>query len=300
MRLPRPFLVLVTRLSKTVIQSRHNGASLTLAHRVLQGLLALIFCGLPVPGGAGAAVPVYAVRIVKVYPHDVTAFTEGLFYDHGYLYESTGLAGQSGIRKTRLETGEIVQQRTLDPAYFGEGIVAWKDRLIQLTWRNGIGFIYDLASFRPLGTFRYAGEGWALTHDANRIIMSDGTSTLRFLNPDTLAETGTLKVAADGCPLLNINELEWVNGDIYANVWLSDLIARIDVHTGRVLAFLDASAIGPPRPPGSDAVLNGIAFDAAGHRLFITGKLWPHIYEIQVGPIEPMVTVKTCTARPPR
>ena len=282
-------------MRKRPIRYWPNKAAAGVAYLVCAGLLGQVLGGLHV-SSAAATIPVYSVHVVRTFPHDSTAFTEGLFYKDGYLYESTGLAGQSSVRKVRIETGEILQERKLDPAYFGEGIVAWKDRLIQLTWRNGIGFVYDLARMRPRATFHYAGEGWALTRDAHRIIMSDGTSTLRLLNPETLAQTGALKVTADGCPLLNINELEWVKGEIYANIWLTDFIARIDAHTGRVLAFLDLGDIGPPARSGTDAVLNGIAFDAASDRLFVTGKLWPQVYEIRAGRIRSAMVGENCAA----
>ena len=228
------------------------------------------------------AAPVYGYRVVRSFPHDPNAFTEGLFYLHGFLYESTGLEQQSTIRKVDLDSGQVVQTRDLAPQYFGEGIVAWGDRLIELTWRSHVGFIYDLASFRPEGQFAYAGEGWALTRDAHRLIMSDGTSALRFLDPVTLQETGRLDVTDDGRPVENLNELEWVKGQIYANVWQTDRIARIDPHTGHVVGWIDLSGLLPASEhvPGRTDVLNGIAYDADHDRLFVTGKLWPHLYQI--------------------
>jgi glutamine cyclotransferase len=232
-----------------------------------------------------AAVPVWGVRIVHAYPHDTGAFTEGLFYKDGFLYESTGLEGHSSIRKVELTTGRVVQERELTPEYFGEGIVAWKDRLIQVTWRTETGFIYDLATFRPLGSFRYPGEGWALTRDDSRLILSDGTSNIRFLNPTTFDETGHITVTADGKPVLNVNELEWVKGRIFANIWQTNLIAMIDPKGGKVLGWIDLSPLSPAvDTQGPDAVLNGIAYDAADERLFVTGKLWSKLYEIQLVP----------------
>jgi len=232
---------------------------------------------------ADAAAPIYGVRIVRAYPHDPQAFTEGLFYKDGFLYESTGLEGHSSIRKVQLPTGKVVRQRALAPQYFGEGIVAWKSHLIQLTWRSQVGFVYDLATFKPLSTFHYSGEGWALTRDASRLIMSDGTPQIRFLDPATLKETGRITVTAEGAPLHNINELEWVKGEIWANVWETSVIARIDPATGAVVGWIDlrslAAAAGVHDP---DAVLNGIAYDAAHDRLFVTGKLWPRLYEIKL------------------
>ncbi len=232
-----------------------------------------------------AAVPAYTAVVVKTYPHDPGAFTEGLLYQDGFLYESTGLAGQSSIRKVELETGKVVRRRTIDPKYFGEGIVIWQDRLIELTWQDHVGFVYDLDSFRPRAAFHYAGEGWALTRDATHLIMSDGTADLRLLDPDRLTETGRIHVTCDGRPVRNINELEWVKGEIYANVWLTSLIIRIDPVTGAVVGVVDLSDLTPSSVKGmADDVLNGIAYDAAGDRLFVTGKLWPVLYQITLRP----------------
>jgi glutaminyl-peptide cyclotransferase len=232
-----------------------------------------------------AAIPTYGFRIVHTYPHDRGAFTEGLFYRGGFLYESTGLEGRSSIRKVRLETGEVVQKRDTPSQYFGEGIVAWKDRLIELTWRSGIGFVYDLATFRPLTSFRYPGEGWALTSDASRLIMSDGTPDIRFLDPRTFKEIGHITVTADGALVINVNELEWVKGQIYANIWQTNRIARIDPKSGRVVGWIDLGPLAASVGANSaDAVLNGIAYDAVHDRLFVTGKLWPKLFEIRLTP----------------
>ena len=177
---------------------------------------------------AHAAVPEYTAEVVKTYPHDPQAFTEGLLYQDGFLYESTGREGQSSIRKVRLDTGAVVQQHDIDPKYFGEGIVIWQNRLIELTWKNQIGFVYEADNLKLISDFRYVGEGWALTRDATHLFMSDGTSDLRVLDPTTLAESSRIHVTCDGRPVENINELEWVNGEIYANIWLTSLIARIN------------------------------------------------------------------------
>jgi glutaminyl-peptide cyclotransferase len=234
-----------------------------------------------------AAIPVWGVRVVHAYPHDPQAFTEGLFYQDGALYESTGLEGHSSIREVRLATGKVVRQRALSPRYFGEGIVAWKGRLIELTWRSQIGFVYDLATFRPLRDFHYEGEGWALTHDATRLIMSDGTPQIRFLDPTTLRETGRITVTADGAPIAQVNELEWVKGQILANIWQTAWIARIDPKTGAVVGWIDLRPlVADAGASDRDAVPNGIAYDAAHDRLFVTGKLWPKLYEIRLtGPL---------------
>jgi len=231
-----------------------------------------------------AAIPVFGVEVVHAYPHDPGAFTEGLFYDGGFLYESTGLKGQSTLRKVDLATGRVLKMRRLAPRYFGEGIVDWKGKLIQLTWVSHVGFIYDLATFAQRGTFSYPGEGWALTEDGRDIIMSDGSAQLRFLDPDTLKPVRLLTVRADGAPVTNLNELEWVNGEILANVWLTNRIARIDPASGKVTGWIDLTGLMPPAAVGGDrdAVPNGIAYDAAHDRLFVTGKLWPKLFEIRL------------------
>ncbi len=251
-----------------------------MAGRILAGAA----LALAVAAGAEAAIPAYGYKVVHSYPHDPGAFTEGLFYQNGMLYESTGLEGHSSIRKVQLATGKVLQQRALDPRYFGEGIVAWKDRLVQLTWQSQIGFTYDLAGFTPKSSFQYKGEGWALTTDGQRLIMSDGTAQIRFLNPDTLAETGRITVTAEGQPLLNINELEWVKGEIFANVWQTTVIARIDPKTGKVTGWIDLTDLAAAEAAKGHQidVLNGIAYDAAKDRLFVTGKLWPDLYEIKL------------------
>ncbi len=237
---------------------------------------------------ARAAIPVYGYTVVHTYPHDPEAFTEGLFYLGGFLYESTGLEGKSDIRKVQLATGKVLQRHAIDPKYFGEGIVAWKGRLAELTWQSQIGFTYDLSTFKPRSSFHYVGEGWALTHDDKRIIMSDGTPQLRFLDPATLAETGRLAVTLNGRPMAMLNELEWVKGEVLANIWQTSFIARIDPKTGAVTGVIDLTQLvrdeqAKGRPID---VLNGIAYDAEHDRLFVTGKLWPDLYEIKLtGPI---------------
>jgi glutamine cyclotransferase len=232
-----------------------------------------------------AAVPEYTAVVLRTYPHDAGAFTEGLLYQDGFLYESTGLAGQSSIRKVLLETGEVVQHRDIDPRYFGEGIVIWQDKLIELTWKSHIGFVYDLATLRPRSNFHYAGEGWALTQDGHRLIMSDGTSDLRFLDPDSLGEIGRIHVTCDGRPIRNINELEWINGEIYANVWLTNVIVRIDPATGEVVGLIDLSDLPDVTAEHpADNVPNGIAYDAATDRMFVTGKLWKLVYQVRLAP----------------
>jgi glutamine cyclotransferase len=215
------------------------------------------------------------------YPHDTNAFTQGLIFRNGVLYESTGQYGRSSLRRVRLETGQVLQQRPLDRRYFGEGLAEWNGRLIQLTWKEGVGFVYDLATFTEQRTFSYTGEGWGITHDGARLILSDGSPTLRFLHPETFRETGRLQVTDRGKPVHDLNELEFVRDEIYANIWNTDRIARISPSSGTVLGWIDLANLWPQRA-GIDAVLNGIAYDAAGDRLFVTGKLWPRLYHIEL------------------
>lgn len=235
---------------------------------------------------AQVSVPIYGYQVVHTYPHDTHAFTEGLFYLNGFLYESTGLESESSIRKVRLETGEVVQKIDIPPQYFGEGIVNWKGHLVSLTWKGGIGFVYDLATLKVQRHFSYPGEGWALTQDGKRLIMSDGTPQLRFLDPVTLKETGRLSVTYNGAAVSNINELEWVKGNIYANVWHTNVLIIIDPGSGIVTGVINLAGLLSPseRPPGPDGVLNGIAYDARHDRLFVTGKNWSKLFEIKVTP----------------
>jgi glutaminyl-peptide cyclotransferase len=246
----------------------------------------LLVLGYLLAGGAAASVPIYDVDVVHVYPHDPGAFTEGLFYLNGFLYESTGLERHSSIRKVLLESGAVLQQVDIPPQYFGEGIVNWRDRLVSLTWKSQVGFVFDLETFKLKEQFNYTGEGWALTQDGKRLIMSDGTPELRFIDPRTLAETGRLLITLDDKPLRNINELEWVKGEIYANVWETNWIIRIDPATGRVVGLINLSGLlaASDRVTGIDSVLNGIAYDARHDRLFVTGKNWPKLFEIRLRP----------------
>jgi glutaminyl-peptide cyclotransferase len=252
---------------------------------VMRSLLwLLLFVSLVEWQTAFAKVPVYEPVVVNVYPHDTDAFTEGLFYLDGILYESTGLEGHSTIRKVRLETGAVIDKIEIPAQYFGEGIVNWQGHLVSLTWQSHVGFVFDLASLKMQRKFHYEGEGWALTQDGRQLIMSDGTPYLRFLNPTTLAPTGRLQVTLDGEPVRNVNELEWVKGEIYANVWETNWILRIDPKSGAVVGLIDLARLLPPSDTvsGPDAVLNGIAYDAKGDRLFVTGKNWPKLFEIRL------------------
>lgn len=235
------------------------------------------------PAPASAALPVEAAQVVRTYPHSTDAFTEGLLFRDGFLYESTGREGQSFIRKTDLATGKTLQSVTQTPGVFGEGIVDWKDQLLSVIWHGGVGTRWSLKSFRKLGTFRYTGEGWSMTHDGRTIILSDGTPVLRFLNPVSLKVVRTLTVTANGQPVRQINELEYVRGEILANVWMTNIIVRIDPSTGRIKGLIDLGAI--VKQIGAkdrDSVPNGIAYDKATGRLFITGKNWPKLFQIKL------------------
>jgi glutaminyl-peptide cyclotransferase len=247
---------------------------------VVAAALAACACG---PASQAGSIPEYGYQVVKAYPHDPGAYTQGLVYLDGFLYEGTGLTGRSSIRKVKLETGEVLQKRDIPEAYFGEGIVNWKDRLIEITWTTESGFVYDLATFNPLREFKYSGEGWGLTQDGKRIIMSDGTAQIRFWDPETLRETGRITVTAGGEKVDQLNELEWVKGEILANVWQTDRIARINPSNGQVTGWIDLAGILPRSERlGMEDVLNGIAYDAKGDRLFVTGKQWPKLYEIKL------------------
>lgn len=239
----------------------------------------------PSPSATGDGIPIYSYRVVNTYPHDPNAFTQGLAFEDGVLYEGTGLLEHSTLRKVALQTGVVLQHHKLADRFFGEGITIYEDRILQLTWQSNIGFVYDKDSFERLGEFRYPTEGWGLTHDGQHLIMSDGTATLHFLDPETLQEIARIEVYDDKGPVVRLNELEYINGEVYANVWLTELIARIDPQTGRVVGWIDLTgllrALDPAQPID---VLNGIAYDRRGDRLFVTGKLWPRLFEIELVP----------------
>jgi glutaminyl-peptide cyclotransferase len=236
---------------------------------------------------APAAVPApvnYSYRVVATYPHDPRAFTQGLFYLNGHLYESTGQVGQSTIRKVHFEDGRVLQSVPIPPHQFGEGIVNWNDQIVSITWQGGTGYRWDLATLRQLGEWHYSGEGWGLTQNGTDIIMSDGSSAIRFLDPDTLAERRRISVTRGGMEVTQLNELEWVNGEIFANVWQTPTIVRIDPATGNVTGVIDLSALAAENGDNVDRVLNGIAYDRQRDRLFVTGKLWSRLYEIDLVP----------------
>jgi len=231
---------------------------------------------------SGPPVPRFGYQVVRSYPHDRGAFTQGLIFRDGVFYEGTGLVGRSGIRKVKVDTGEVLQTKPLAGQYFGEGITDWKGSLVQITWQSEIGFVYDMKTFEQTKTWTYQGEGWGITHDDTRLIMSDGSSSLRFLDPATLKETGRITVRDESGPVERLNELEFVKGEIFANVWQTERIARISPKDGRVTGWIDLDGLLSVMERGGTDVLNGIAYDAAGDRLFVTGKLWPSIFEIRI------------------
>ncbi len=229
--------------------------------------------------------PLFGYEVVNRYVHDGTAFTQGLEYSGGGLYEGTGLYGESTLRHVALETGAVLQSVPLDSKYFGEGITLWDDRIIQITWRERTALVYDRDTLSRTGEFTYNTEGWGLTHDDTRLIMSDGSARLTFRDPSTFAELGTVEVTDGGRPIDYLNELEYIDGEVWANIWLTDRIVVIDPESGVVNATVDLSGLLPAedRLPDTD-VLNGIAYDVAGDRLFLTGKKWPVLFEVQLVP----------------
>lgn len=230
---------------------------------------------------AAQTIPIEPAKVIATFPHDTGAFTEGLLWHDGALYEATGESGRSSIRKVDLRTGKVLQKVVIPAPTFGEGIVVWKDQILSLTWKQHVGWRWDLKTFRKLGEFHYPGEGWSLTSDGTHILMSDGSDAIRVLDPTTMAELRRITVTADGKPLDNINEMEWVDGEILANIWLTNVIARIDPKTGHVTGWIDLSALtAKVDPKDSNAVPNGIAWDARGQRLFVTGKNWPTLFQI--------------------
>jgi len=240
----------------------------------------------------GQSIPVYTYEIVNTYPHDPAAYTQGLIYRDGLVYEGTGLYGLSSLRRVELVSGEVQQMVKLAHPYFGEGITELNGVIYQLTWTNQIGFIYDLSTFERLNTFNYSTEGWGLTHDGKNLIMSDGTPQLYFLDPETLRPISQVAVVAENIPVPRLNELEYINGEVWANVYQTSCIARIDPSNGRVVGWIDIAGILTPEElagtEGPDEIIyhpevpNGIAYDAGEKRIIVTGKFWPKLYEIKV------------------
>jgi glutamine cyclotransferase len=251
-----------------------TGAVLIFSCLNLQGCL--------IPGNSDV-IPVYSYNIVNIYPHDRNAFTQGLVFEDSVLYEGTGLLGHSSLRRVELETGDVLQIRELSDQFFGEGITIYENKIIQLTWQSNIGFVYDKDSFELLQEFNYSTEGWGITHDGERLIMSDGTAILHFLNPQTFEEIGQLEVFDNDGPITRLNELEYIQGEIYANIWQTDRVARIAPLTGRVIGWVELGGLLTTEDRSEPVdVLNGIAYDAKTDRLFVTGKLWPKLFEIEL------------------
>ncbi|MCO6451980.1 MAG: glutaminyl-peptide cyclotransferase [Caldilineales bacterium] len=268
-------------------------------HRILSPLLALTIllasaAGIPVrvqarplcqtapPRSTDSPAPTYGYKVVQSFPHDAQAFTQGLVYDNGILFESTGLNGRSSLRRVSLEDGVVLQKRDVPSEHFAEGIALVDDRIIQLTWLTHKAFVYDAGTFDLLDEFAYPTEGWGLTYDGERLIMSDGTDNLYFRDPDTFTLLGSVKVRDGGQPVVRLNELEYIEGEVYANIWQTDRITRIDPASGQVVGWIDLTGLLPPEDRARANVLNGIAYDAETDRLFVTGKLWPKLFEIRL------------------
>jgi len=241
----------------------------------------------PEPGDSTTSsnIPLYTYKVINIYPHDPNASTQGLVFENGYLYEGTGIAGQSTLRKVELETGNILQICQTPHQLFGEGITIYEDKIIQLTWQAKIGFVYDKHSFDLLQQFRYSTEGWGITYDKKQLIMSDGTSILHCLDPERFNEIGQIKVIDGNTPVYGSNELEYVQGEIYANAWQTDFIARISPDTGRITGWIDLEGLLSLEDRNEKVgILNGIAYDEKYNRLFVTGKFWPKVFEIEIIP----------------
>jgi glutaminyl-peptide cyclotransferase len=246
-------------------------------------ILIVVAGGAGCHAGASADSPAtYSYQVVNTYPHDPEAFTQGLEFRNGALYESTGQNGKSTLRKVAIESGAVLQQISIPERYFGEGITISKNRVVGLTWTTGTGFVYDLERFQVLSTFSYPGQGWGLTHRHDVIYMSDGTAQIRLWDADTLVEKSRINVHDGDTPVSQLNELEWVKGEIFANVWQTDRVARISPSDGRVTGWIDLSGLLSEGERSHTDVLNGIAYDEAGDRLFVTGKLWPKLFEIRL------------------
>lgn len=226
--------------------------------------------------------PSYTYKVLHTYPHDKAAFTQGLLVDDGVFYESTGLNGKSSLRKVEIETGKVLQKKDVATQYFAEGLAELNDKLYQLTWQSKVGFIYEQGTFNKTSEFKYESEGWGLTTDGTDLILSDGTDKIRFLDPGTFQVKRTISVVGGGTPLDQLNELEYIDGEIYANVWKTNSIVRIDPQTGKVVGWIDMSGILPDADAAGADVLNGIAYDKTKKRLFVTGKLWPKVFEIEL------------------
>jgi glutamine cyclotransferase len=256
--------------------------------RILLPILALIVCaiGVAVWASGRTAIPAgFDYRIVKSYPHDRAAYCQGLVYEDGVLYEGTGRYGESTLRQVDLATGQVQRQVALDRSIFGEGITVWNDSIVQLSWKENVAFVYDKRTFAQTGKFSYTGEGWGITHDNRHWIVSDGSPTLRFFDPQTYQVVRRVTVRDGERRVRYLNELEYVQGEIWANIWYQDYLVRISPKTGNVLGYLDLSRLWPiSERPDREAVLNGIAFDPTTGHLFVTGKNWPQLFELELIP----------------
>jgi glutamine cyclotransferase len=258
------------------------------AKRISGGLilffsLATINCQKTPISATADRVPTYGYEVVHVLPHDPDAFTQGLVFHEGNFLESTGEVGHSSLRRVEIDTGKVLQNVDVSPPYFAEGITLLKGKIYQLTWQHQRGFVYDALTFEKTGEFNYTGEGWGLTNDAQSLILSDGTNRIRFLDPENFQVTKTIAVVDGHTAVVEINELEYIQGEIYANIWHADRIARIDPETGKVVGWINlAGLLAPGEVQDEEAVLNGIAYDEVNGRLFVTGKLWPKLFEIRL------------------
>ena len=247
--------------------------------------LVLMVAPLEAQTAAPEKIPVEVAQIVKRFPHDPHAFTEGLFIDRGELFESTGEQGRSSVRQVDMASGKVLKSVAIPPPHFGEGIAPWQGQILSLTWQGRTGFRWNRKTLQKLGSFRYEGEGWALTSNGRELVMSDGTDTLRFIDPVKFTVKRTLKVSIQGKPLRMINELEWVDGQVFANIWMTDFAVKIDPVSGKVTGLIDLSALHRAAGAyGEDQVANGIAWDARTRKLYFTGKEWPALFEVKLVP----------------
>ena len=270
----------------SAVKSNNDNATQRNRRRRYAVLAVCLVIGLGIVGALtvmqSTTTPISGYEVINVYPHDPKAFCQGLVFDDGRLYEGTGLYRESTLREVELQTGKVLRAVDLSPRLFGEGIAVWEDRLVQLTWKSGVALVYDKQTFKQQQTLRYSGQGWGLTFDGEHFILSDGSSTLRFLDPKTFHVVRRVGVHSDRGPVKQLNELEYIDGEIYANLWKSDFIARISPADGHIIGWIDLRGLLDDRQRDKEDVLNGIAYDRANGRLFVTGKNWPKLFEIRV------------------